>query len=64
MQLSEKSNNILLLFYYIFVIYIKLWAFSVLKKKEPHSSNISRIIDSDRRGYLSVKKILFLKTLP
>ena len=33
MQLSEKSNNILLLFYYIFVIYIKLWAFSVLKKK-------------------------------
>ena len=34
MQLSEKSNNILLLFYYIFVIYIKLWAFSVLKKKK------------------------------
>ena len=33
MQLSEKSNNILLLFYYIFVIYIKLGAFSVLKKK-------------------------------
>ena len=63
MQLSEKSNNILLLFYYIFVIYIKLSIFSS-QKKEPHSSSISRIIDSDRRGYLSVKKILFLKTLP
>ena len=51
MQLSEKSkpfSNFLLHFQNLHQILTNL-----KKKKEPHSSSISEVIDSERRAYLN-----------
>ena len=61
MQLSLKPKNFFRTFHCISEIYMQFW---VLKKQdESHSWSISKIIASERGGYLNVEKVLFQATL-
>ena len=48
----QLSKNFFSIFYCIFEMYIKFGTF-LKKKKKPHSSSISEVIDSERRAYLN-----------
>ena len=60
-QLSEKLKRCFQFFIAFLEFTLNLKHF---EKKEPHSSSISEFIDIQRRAYLNVQKVLFLKTLP
>ena len=61
MHLLEKKN-FLSIFYCIFDFYIKFLK-KKKKKNEPHSLRFSEVIDVERRAYLNIWKVLFLKTV-
>ena len=61
MQLSEKPKKISLIFIAfleskINFKHLEIW-------NQPHSFDISEVIDSERLAYLNASKVLFLKTL-
>ena len=54
--LSQKPKT-LSEFFFVPIIYIKFWHFG--EKPQLHSSNISKVIDSQKCGYLNARKLQF-----
>ena len=62
MQLSEKLKILCSIFIAFLESTLSFNHFEKKKKKELRSLSISEVIDSERRAYLNLYGVLFLKT--